>query len=215
MEWAIDGLRIATVSGAALPGSNISIGYWDSFASLSDNTNLSFGVFDNVRVERLTSNAPPYITSQPLSQMVKAGSNATFVVTAGGVPAPGYQWRLDGAPIAGATASSYTRLGVQTSDAGDYSVVVTNAGGTVTSADALLTVSPPLPPRFDLISMLPDNRIRFVLSGEAGNYLIETSADLSGWSDFTNLNIVSGAVEFVDDSSTNAPQRFYRAKPGS
>ncbi|RXM13281.1 hypothetical protein EO238_28785, partial [Citrobacter sp. AAK_AS5] len=85
-----------TVSGAALPGSNISIGYWDSFASLSDDTNLSFGVFDNVRVERLTSNAPPYITVQPLSQMVKAGSNATFVVTAGGVPAPGYQWRLGG-----------------------------------------------------------------------------------------------------------------------
>ncbi len=214
VDWSIDGLRIATVSGAALPGSNISIGYWDSFASLSDNTNLSFGVFDNVRVERLTSNAPPYITDQPLSQTVKAGSNATFVVTAGGVPAPGYQWRLGGDPIAGATASNYTRGGVQTNDAGNYSVVVTNAGGTVTSADAVLTVSVPLPLKFDLITTLPDNRIRFVLSGEAGNYLIETSTDLNAWSTFTNLNIVSGAVEFVDDSSTNAPQRFYRAKPG-
>ena len=76
-------------------------------------------------------------------------------------------------------------------------------------------MSPLLPLKFDLISLLPDNRIRFVLSGEPGNYLIETSADLSGWSTFTNLSIVSGAVEFVDDSSTNAPQRFYRAKPGS
>ncbi len=215
VRWAIDGLPIATVTGAALPGNNIAIGYYDYFASVSADTTLSFGVFDNVRVERLTSNAPPYITSQPLSQTVKAGSNATFSVIAGGVPVPGYQWQLNGAPISGGTASSYTRIGVQTNDAGSYSVVVTNLAGTVTSAAALLTVSPPLPLRFDLISVLPDHRIRFVLSGEPGNYVIESTADLSAWSTFTNLSIVTGPVEFIDDSSTNAPRRFYRAKPGS
>ncbi|HOX55590.1 MAG TPA: immunoglobulin domain-containing protein [Candidatus Paceibacterota bacterium] len=212
VEWAIDGLRIATVSSAALPGSNISLGYWDYYASLSDNTNLSFGVFDNVRVERLTSNAPPYITSQPQSQMVKAGSTVTFGVVAGGVPAPSYQWRLDGTPIPGATASSYSRANVQTG--GVYCVAVANAGGLVTSADALLTVSLPLPSKFDVVSVLPDGRVRFVLSGEPGSYEIETSANLSQWSTFTNLTIVTDTIEFTGDSSTNAPQRFYRAKSG-
>ena len=121
---------------------------------------------------------------------------------------------MGGTPISGATASSYTRVDVQADDAGSYSVLVTNAAGTVTSVDALLTVSPPLPLRFDLISVLPDNRIRFVLSGEPGNYVIETATDLGAWSTFTNLSIATGPVEFIDDSSPNAPRRFYRAKSG-
>lgn len=51
VEWAIDGIRLATLTNAALAASNIFVGYWDSYASLSDNANLSGGVVDNVRVE--------------------------------------------------------------------------------------------------------------------------------------------------------------------
>jgi hypothetical protein len=54
VDWSIDGLKIATISNAALTSSNIFVGLWDSFASVSDNTNLSFAIFDNVRVERVT-----------------------------------------------------------------------------------------------------------------------------------------------------------------
>lgn len=51
VSWTLDGLPIATLSDQTLPGDNISVGYWDVFASISDNPDLSFGVIDNLRVE--------------------------------------------------------------------------------------------------------------------------------------------------------------------
>jgi hypothetical protein len=86
----------------------------------------------------------PVITTQPASQSVVLGSNATFSVVASGNPSPGYQWLFYGSNISGATASSYTRVNVQPGDAGNYSVLVTNATGGVTSSNAVLTVL--LPP---------------------------------------------------------------------
>ena len=83
----------------------------------------------------------PVITEQPQSRSVASGVPAVFSVTATGT-AVTYQWRRNGVDIPGATASTYA-VGVPL--AGDhgavYSVVVTNALGAVTSADAALTVS--------------------------------------------------------------------------
>jgi endonuclease/exonuclease/phosphatase family metal-dependent hydrolase len=81
----------------------------------------------------------PAITTQPQSQAVNQGSNVTFSVTATGTNLT-YQWRLAGTNISGATDTTYTRSNVQPADAGNYSVVITNAAGTATSANAVLTV---------------------------------------------------------------------------
>ena len=51
IEWSIDGVKLATVTNATLTASNVFVGYWDPFTSLSDNDALSFGVVDSVRVE--------------------------------------------------------------------------------------------------------------------------------------------------------------------
>jgi len=91
----------------------------------------------------LTVNAvavAPSITTQPQSATVNAGSGASFSVVASGSPAPTYQWLKGGATIAGATGSTYSIASVQTSDAGSYSVAVSNGAGSVTSAVATLTV---------------------------------------------------------------------------
>src|SRR4029078_10926641 len=53
------------------------------------------------------------------------------------------QWRFGATNIGGATASSYTRNNAQTADAGNYSVVLTNIGGSITSSAAALTVNIP------------------------------------------------------------------------
>jgi len=213
VEWFIDGLKIATISGASFTANNIFIGLWDSFNSLSDNTNFSFAMFDNVRVERYVTNAPPFITSQPQGLSVTQGSNATFSVTAGGTATLAYQWRQDDTNIAGATQSSYTRNNVGTADAGNYSVFITNVAGTVTSSNALLTVVLPAPLRFDLISLLPDNHLRLTMSGDPGVYALETSTQLTNWSFKTNLTNVTGVFEFVDEPVTDVAQRFYRLAP--
>ena len=102
-----------------------------------------------------SSTNAPSITAQPQSQTVNQGSNATFTVVATGTNLT-YQWRLEGTNISGATGTSYTRNNVQPSDAGNYSVFITNAAGTATSANALLTVA-----GIPIISAQPQNQTVF------------------------------------------------------
>jgi hypothetical protein len=81
----------------------------------------------------------PNILGQPAAQIVSAGLPASFTVQATGVPEPSYQWLKNGAPIAGATAANLSFAAAVRSDAADYSVVVSNAAGAVTSQVATLT----------------------------------------------------------------------------
>lgn len=85
----------------------------------------------------------PSITTQPTGQIVNAGSSVTFTVSASGTAPLSYQWRFNGTNIAAANAASYTKTNVQSANAGNYSVVVTNAAGSVTSANAILSVRVP------------------------------------------------------------------------
>ena len=183
IEWSIAGVKMATITGASLTSSNIFIGLWDSFASLSDNTNLSFAVFDNVRVERLVTNVPPYLTSQPQAQSVEQGSSAAFKVSAGGTAPLSYQWRCNGTNLAGASSSALTLTNALAGNAGSYTVVVTNGVGSVTSSVATLTVSVPTPAQpghFDGVSRLADGALQFNMSGTAGtNYILQWTSDWS------------------------------------
>src|SRR5439155_468329 len=64
-------------------------------------------------------------------------------VTAAGTAPLSYQWWFNSAPISGATATNYTITGAQSTNAGGYSVVITNSFGGVTSSVATLTVLVP------------------------------------------------------------------------
>ncbi|HXU75981.1 MAG TPA: LamG-like jellyroll fold domain-containing protein, partial [Methylomirabilota bacterium] len=85
---------------------------------------------------------PPAIVTQPRSQTNYIGDTVTFAVGATGDPPLSYQWRFEGNNLAGRTASSLVLGNVQTNSAGNYSVIVTNAVGSVTSSNALLAVVP-------------------------------------------------------------------------
>jgi hypothetical protein len=86
----------------------------------------------------------PTITTQPQSQSVLVGANVVFSVVATGKPNPTYQWSKGGTAITGATGTTLSLSSVQTSDAGNYTVTVTNSLGSVTSSAATLTVSSPV-----------------------------------------------------------------------
>jgi hypothetical protein len=81
------------------------------------------------------------ILSQPLSQQVLDGDVVTFSVAAGGVGPLTYQWTFNGAPISGATSSSYTINCVQNNNAGIYAVTVANGTKSIASSNAQLTTS--------------------------------------------------------------------------
>jgi hypothetical protein len=213
VEWFIDGLKIATLSNANLTAHNIFIGYWDSYASVSDNAALSFGLADNVRVERLSTNVPPYLTAQPESQDATAGTDLTFAIVAGGTPTLNYQWRFHGTNLPGATGSSFTRTNAQGSHAGNYSVVVTNASGSVTSVVATLTLTPAVPLEFVLIEAVPERGLRLGISGQPEfDVRLLTSTNLVDWSVLTNLPNPTGALLFTNPIPAAVPQQFYRAE---
>jgi len=87
----------------------------------------------------------PSITSQPLAQSVTAGQSASFFVASTGTAPLTYQWNRNGSAISGATSSSYTALTTSSDNGAQFSVVITNAAGSVTSSSALLTVKPAAP----------------------------------------------------------------------
>lgn len=84
---------------------------------------------------------PPTITTQPTSVVSAVGEPATFTVGVTANPAATFQWYRNGVVIAGATGASYGVNNVSLTDAGNYTVDVTNSFGTVTSAAATLTVN--------------------------------------------------------------------------
>jgi endonuclease/exonuclease/phosphatase family metal-dependent hydrolase len=84
---------------------------------------------------------PPMITGQPQSQIVNVGENVAFTVEAMGDPPVTYQWRFNGAVIAGATDSTFSLFSVTTNQAGTYIVTVSNNGGSTNSLPAMLTVN--------------------------------------------------------------------------
>jgi len=91
-----------------------------------------------------TSYAPtaPVIAASPRDQSVSAGSPTTFTVIAGGSAPLSYQWYFNtNSPIAGATNFVFTLTNAQATNAGVYSVIVSNSVGSTNSAGATLTVS--------------------------------------------------------------------------
>lgn len=92
----------------------------------------------------LTVNFAPNITAHPANVTLNVGQTANFSVMATGVPAPTYLWRKGTTDIPTATGSTYSISNAQLSDAGVYSVVVTNILGAPASNNATLTVNPAL-----------------------------------------------------------------------
>jgi Pro-kumamolisin, activation domain/Bacterial surface protein, Ig-like domain/Immunoglobulin I-set domain/Bacterial Ig-like domain (group 3) len=98
----------------------------------------------------LTVTFPPSFTTQPTNQTVIAGGSALFSATVAGASTLVYQWRQDGSNLAnggivsGATSDVLTLTPVTAANAGSYTLVATNAYGSVTSGIATLTVL--LPP---------------------------------------------------------------------
>lgn len=142
---------VTTIAGA--PGTPVStdgVGTAAHFASalsgVTPDANGNLYVSEGATIRKVTftdKNATPAaISTQPIAQSVVIGNTTTFSVVATGSPAPTYQWRKDGVNITGATSATLTITGASATNAGSYSVVVTNSGGTVVSSAALLTVSP-------------------------------------------------------------------------
>ena len=122
---------------------------------------LSQGEVQNVMTNSIQTPVPQFAPAISLSPVgatnLLVGDNWTFGAGAYGSRPMTYQWNKDGAPVAGATSLALVLTGLAATDSGAYTLVVTNAAGSATSAVATLTVRTPAAPNITngLISYWP------------------------------------------------------------
>ena len=91
-----------------------------------------------------STNRPPQIVTQPETPVgAYVGDTISLSVEATGADPIQYQWTKAGVNLAGATTATFMKTNAQVSDSGLYAVKVTNPGGTVTSSNAVVTVTVP------------------------------------------------------------------------
>jgi uncharacterized repeat protein (TIGR03803 family) len=155
-------LNVAPATGSLSPGgpaTTVSAGLTAAASSLLAGSYNATIVFTNLSDQSVQSRSftlavvtPPVITSQPASQVAMEGATASFSVGTSGNALLFYQWRQDNGAyltnlsnagnISGATSSTLTISNVSSSNVGAYSVLVSNAAGSVISSNAFLTLLP-------------------------------------------------------------------------
>lgn len=160
-------------------------------------------------VATLTVLNPPVITKQPASLSVLAGANTNLSVTATGESPLSYQWQRNGTNISGATAAVYAIANAQAGDAGNYTVVVTNAVGSVTSTPALLKVL--ISPSLTNINGSPTNFSFSYATVLGSTYVVvyKSNLDDSAWTPAAT-NAGTGNLTNFSETITGVPRRFYQ-----
>jgi hypothetical protein len=246
-QWQMNGTNL--VDGTNLVNGDITSGSTTNVLTISNVQTTNSGnytvIVTNVVGSVTSSNAvltvtnvPPEITQQPADQTVAVGSNVTFSVSATGTEPLSYQWQLngtnlvDGGNIINSTTTNLIISNVQlTDDGGNYTVIVTNLAGSVTSSNAVLTVTTNMglfimqpinqkvaPLSFANIVAAPGSGGGFILSGAGGvtdgTYYVLISSNLllppTNWTCIaTNQFDSEGDFIFTNTVQTNAPHLFY------
>ena len=152
----------------------------------------------------------PVITAQPQGKIVSQGGPVSFAVAATAQNPLTFQWSKDGIPISTATNATLLIPDVQPSQAGLYTVAISNGFTGVVSAPAALAVmstSDPGAPGFT------SNQFGFGLSGPAASsFVVETSTNLQTWLPLSTNIFGAELFQFVDPGSITNPIRFYRTR---
>jgi hypothetical protein len=147
----------------------------------------------------------PAIGTLPTSKALYAGRTANFQVVATGSSPLTYQWKKgganlrDGGNISGSTSASLAIAEVAAADTGDYTVTVSNAAGSVTSAPASLNVVAPGNSAYEK-AVLAANPLAYWRFNETGDPSTGTLLAYDYWGGFTGaygdaaLNGVGGIV---------------------
>jgi hypothetical protein len=158
----------------------------------------------------VTTHQGPSIVTQPQSQIVFVGTNISLFVTATGTLPLSYQWRCNDTILPGQTDPVLMLPGVMPSTSGRYAVIVTNAFGAATSADAMIAVIGPAISSSGLRYANGIFMLECVFPGE-GRLQLECSTNLTDWS-VLQIRFASPRPIVFEDRSVANMVRFYRIR---
>jgi hypothetical protein len=165
-------------------------------------------------VQAAAPGAPITITSQPVSRTNTAGTTATFSVAASSAQPLTYQWRKNtsnlsnGGNVSGATSSDLILSAVGAGDVANYSVLISNSSGSVTSSVVTLTVIPP--PSITIARSA--GSIMLSWPQTSTGFTAQQTPNLSPpvtWSPVTNTPVLGGGKYTITIVPGNA-RTFYR-----
>ncbi len=165
-QWLVDGVPIAGATSATFTLPDVQVANAGTYSVAVSNPAGSVTSLGAVLTVSASQFAPIF-QYQPSPTSVTVGGTATLIVGVVGSPPITYQWSKDGVAIAGATSTSLTFSPVALSDAGTYSVAITDPAGTVTSSGAALTVAPAGGPPVSTSVVLQPNPVSTTVGGEA------------------------------------------------
>ncbi len=160
-QWRLNGVNVPGATAASLTLTAVQTNQSGNYSVVVSN---SFGTATS-SIATLDLKSPPTIAAQPQPITVVKGANTSLSVTAGGDGPFAYQWRLGGMNLAGATNNPLLLSGVQTNQAGLYSVIVTSPYGSATSSNAVLTV-------LDVLAILVQPAPSAALAGENVTFFV-------------------------------------------
>jgi hypothetical protein len=99
---------------------------------------FDFDATGNLLIQTSEASALPQILGQPQQQVVVPGELASFFVVVADSSGLTYQWLFNGTNLSGATTDTLLLTNVSTNNQGQYSVVLVNDSGSITSAPAAL-----------------------------------------------------------------------------
>lgn len=156
----------------------------------------------------------PTLTSPFSGASALWGQDANLNVGAMGSGTLAYQWYFNGEAILGANGSTYQLAGIQFTNQGLYSVVVSSEYGSVTNTAYQVIVNP----ANIYIGTCP----KIYLSGTIGyTYIIQSTAnltDVNSWVTETNITLSEPAQFWIDAATDTSkpenPRKYYRVIPG-
>lgn len=156
--WATDNTAVLFLNGASTGVQNtgdfgnlstfrVESGFVSGLNKIEFRVNNASAGYTGLRVDNLRGGArrgtvtnDPRIVTQPVGGLALVGDNFTFTAVADGTAPLTYQWQRNGQTLPGKTEATLALTPVTLADAGSYTLVVSNARGSVTTAAAALQV---------------------------------------------------------------------------
>jgi sugar lactone lactonase YvrE len=144
-QWSFDGSNLNDATNAVLAINNVTAANAGGYQVMVSN---AYGSILSL-IGALQLQAPPQILAYSSSQESFPGANVQLTVAANGTTPLLYQWLkngtnlIDGGDVAGSTTPTLGLGPISAGDTGQYSVIVSNALGVVTSSTAMLSLGAP------------------------------------------------------------------------
>jgi hypothetical protein len=182
---------------------------WDYFRFTSVGSNAAW--LDQVSFT--LGGTAPILTAAPSTAYVRANANVSLAAGAEGTPPLNYQWQFNAATITNQTNATLNLPNVQPANSGNYSVIITNNYGSIsTNANLFVELF-----AINVASTNPStstNGFQLTLNGvlTTNPVIVSASTDLLNWLPIYTNPATTGSVPVLDITASNFPARFYRGQ---